>query len=285
MKGPIATADSHEVRSRLVQILLLCSGCLLSAHLLADRPDDQYVQIFYRTDLNGEIDNDEEGVRGLQPYARYQSRGRDLCLNSDCIVSIHHGRLDRANPADRPESEKDSGDRLGRIKESNLFDLFVPLPGTASTTPIQDDYFSARTLRPGEHRRQRLGILHLLFYSLPDCSHESTALLNQVYRSQADADLFVVFLPDSIAGTCLQFESPENPYHSLYDPPEKQTARTLFLSRSDRFRYYRDRRGSYRCSVSAPHLARIRLHFRGRQLLGVEAAEERFRESERMYPL
>lgn len=277
----MAPADSQEVRI----FLPLTFALLMPAFLVAERPQDQYVQIFYRTDLNGEIENDEEGLRGLHPYSRYQSRGRDLCLNSDCIVSIHHGRLDRADAVDRPESEKASGDRLGHIIESNLFDLFVPLPGTASTSETPDDYFTERTLRPGEHRRQRLGSLHLLYYSLPDCSHESTALLNQVYRSQADADLFVVFLPDSVAGTCLQFESPENPYHSLYDPPEKQTARTLFLSRSDRFRYYRDRRGSYRCSAPAPHLARIRLHFRGRQLLGVEAAEERFRESERMYPL
>lgn len=285
MKGPITPADSYEVRCRLAQILLLCSGCLLSAQLLADRPGDQYVQIFYRTDLNGEIENDEEGVRGLAPYDRYLSRGRNLCLNADCIISIHHGRLDSAGPADRPESENDRGDRLGRIKDSNLFDLFVPFPGSVATKETQDDYFNERTLRPGEHRRQRLGNLHLLFYSLPDCSHESTALLNQIYRSQADADLFLVFLPDSVSGSCLQFEPPENPYHSIYDPPEKQTARTLFLSRSDHFRYYRDRRGSYRCAVPAPHLARIRLHFRGRQLLGVEAAEERFKESERMYPL
>lgn len=280
MKGQIAPADSQGVRI----LLSLTIALLLPALLIAERPQDQYVQIFYRTDLNGEIDNDEEGVRGLGPYGRSQSRGRDLCPNSDCIVSIHHGRLDRPDTVDHPESEKDDGDVLRRIKESNLFDLFVPLPGRASTAEAEDDYFTERTLRPGEHRRQRLGNLHLLFYSLPDCSHESTALLSQIYRSQADADLFLVFLPDSVTGACLQFESPENPYHSLYDPPEKQTARTLFLSRGDRFRYYRDGRGSYRCAVLAPHLARIRLHFRGRQLLGVEASEERFLESERIYP-
>jgi hypothetical protein len=259
-----------------VRVFVIALVVLLPvAAVPAQHHEDQFIQIFYRTGLNGGIENDEEGLQNLRSYMRYQSRGLDLCRSMNCIISIYHiiqhGGLDGRKNAKFQ-------DQMRIIEDSKLFDIFV---SDELYTSEKNEYIKTRMLKPGEHRRLKSEKLHLLFYALPDCSHESPALVNQVYRFQSDADLFVVFLPES--GKCVDFLSPQNPYHSLYDPPEKETSRTLFLSTAERFRFYRDRRGSYRCS--APHLARIRLHFRGRKLLGVEAFEEQFLESERNYPL
>ncbi len=219
---------------------------LLPAILGAEPPQDQYVQLFYRTDIN---DNHAEA----DIHALRMAAPQDICLHSGCVLSIYHGPFDKGHDLRR-------------------FNLYVPLPGPPITTTKKAKSGTV-ILRPGDHRRHTLGKLHLLFYSLPDCSHESTALLNQIYRSQPDADLFVVFLPEPEEQSCIQFKRAENPYHSLSDPPEAQTARTLLFSRGSHFRFFRDERGMYHCSASDAMLARLRLHFRGRQLLGLEVTK------------
>ena len=268
---------------RLFFILTLLILTWLPGHANSQPNQDQYVQIFYRTDLKGEIENDEQGLRGIAPYKNYQAKQHDLCNNGECILSIHQGQLTSDDANSKAAAE------YRRIQSSDVFNVFVAKShfNLKDNTNLQSekdriDYFQSKTIVPGQSKRIRLGSLHLLLYSLPHCSHEAGSLLRQVYQSQADADLFIVFLEEA---DCALFQLKTNPYHSLYDPAEPFTNRTVFLSKHHTFVFYRAVSGSYHAATNQGHLAKIRLHFRGRQLLGVEGFEQPFKEEIRNYPL
>ncbi|MBW7856725.1 MAG: hypothetical protein H3C43_00095 [Leptonema sp. (in: Bacteria)] len=215
---------------------------------------DQYLQFYYFTNFQGQVDNDSQGLTGLEPYKRYLERETNLCnKQSQCVFSIHQGQLVSQNP----HYKYTEAEQIEKINESKIFSLIAE----QTTTPT----------------RVRLGKLQILFLSIADCNVDTW---QQAYQMNADADLFAVFVPHQ---SCLKPEPPKNQYHSLMDPYETVLSRTLYLHPDKQFRFFRDWRGSYH--LSTYRFAKLRLHFRGRQLLGVEAKDEKMIENQRSFSI
>lgn len=268
----------------------------------AEAPADSTVQILYSNEQRGMFTEDEEGIGGLRPIADWTASRLETChppaaSARDCNIVVHYGNLTGA--ADLPKLQKAMqllrqadwpGHMLLAGAEEALLQKWhapeessIPPRRKTQKPPRQpegrDDlhtWATARALRAGTVSMHQGGELQIAMLGFRECR----AATPDAFARMGKADLYVILLPGP---ECLPAPSVPHRYHALTAAPFDSRAIFLYPAPSNRFS--RDVRGSYSCGSRRQEVCRLRLHFNGHNLRGVENSFETFREDERNHPL